>query len=75
VACFQFVGEHSDKIPAPSPLRPSKKWQYIQLQRAKPKIFRKAKVTEFANLQKISKNLYWLWYKKKTPENQRSEKS
>ena len=48
-----------------------KKWQYIQLQRAKPKIFRKAKVTEFTNQQKISKNLSRLKSKKKTPEKSR----
>ena len=50
-----FSGE-----PAKSPLYHLtilKKWQIIQLQRAKPKIFWKAKVTEFANWQKISKNI------------------
>ena len=55
---FQFVGEHPDKIRVAAPLHLEIKWQYIQLQRAKPYFFRKAKVTEFANLQKISKNLY-----------------
>ena len=45
-----------------------KKWQIIQLQRAKPKIFWKAKVTEFANWQKISKKLYYCLAQKKTPE-------
>ena len=55
--------------PVASPPGPSiTKWQFIQLQRAKPYFFRKAKVTEFANPQKISKNLYCLDAQKKTPD-------
>jgi len=50
-----------------------KKWQIIQLQRAKPKIFWKAKVTEFANWQKISKNILEFRAKKRPLKNQGSK--